>query len=140
LAPPIVTNFGPSHLTRGLVGDDVAVPELSEVEVMQVRELVAREQFVREEARASSSFGDQLDVWERDGALVRLTRDRGQWWCDLSRRGWRDWFDVDLVAEAFGSKSQSPADRIGDVIGKFADDRLLEALRTYRSDQLGDGV
>jgi hypothetical protein len=140
LAPPIVTNLGPSHLTRGLVGDDVAVPELSEVEAMQVRELVAREQFVREEARASSSFGDQLDVWERDGALVRLTRDRGQWWCDLSRRGWSDWFDVDLVAEAFGSKSQSPADRIGDVIGKFADDRLLEALRTYRSDQLGDGV
>jgi hypothetical protein len=47
---------------------------------------------------------------------------------------------VDLVAGACGSKSQSPADGIGDVIGKFADDRLLEVLRAYRSDQLGDGV
>lgn len=103
--------------------------ELSDVDAAEVRALVAREQFVVDSARVSEGFGDEQQVWERDGALVRLTRDRGQWWCELSRRGWSDWFDVDLAAGAFGSKSHGPAGRVADVIAKFADDRMLDPLR-----------
>ena len=76
--------------------------KLSDDEAAGVRELISREQFVVESARVSGDFGEEQQVWERGGALVRLTRDRGQWWCELSRRGWSDWFDVDLVAGALG--------------------------------------
>jgi hypothetical protein len=107
------------------------VAELSDVEAAEVRVLVAREQFVIEST--SADFGEQ-QVWERGGVLVRLTRDRRQWSCELSRRGWRDWFDVDLVAAAFGSKSDGPAERIADVIDKFADDRMLQPLTAFRDD------
>jgi hypothetical protein len=109
---------------------DVGV--LNDTEARQVRELVVRGEFAVGSARVSEGFGDEQQVWERDGALVRLTRDRGQWWCDLSHRGWSDWFDVDLAAAALGSKSYGPADRIADVIDKFTDNRLLEPLLAYR--------
>lgn len=131
--------WAPLEDVRFGLGEDADVAELSGDEVAGVRELITREQFVIESARASGDFGDEQQVWERGGALVRLTRDRGQWWCELSRRGWRDWFDVDLVAGAFGSRSDGPAERIADVIDKFADDRMLEPLRAFRDGQRRNG-
>jgi hypothetical protein len=104
-----------------------------------VRAFVTREQFTVELTTLSENFGDEQHVWEQGGALVRLTRDRGQWWCELSRRGWNDWFDVDLVATAFGSKSYWPAERVAEVIHSFADDRMLEPLRSFRDDQRREG-
>jgi hypothetical protein len=123
-----------------VVGEDADVAELSDGEAAGVRELVARERFVVDSARASGYFDDEQQVWERGGALVRLTHDRGQWWCELSRRGWSDWFDVDLVACALGSRSNGPAERIADVIDRFADDRILEPLRAFRDDQRSSGL
>jgi hypothetical protein len=110
------------------------VAELSETEAGEIREFVVRNQFVVRSAGTFDGFGDEQQVWERDGALVRLTHDRGEWWCDLSHFGWSDWFDVDLAAGAFGSKSYGRTDRVGDVIDKFTDDRMLEPLRAYRAD------
>jgi hypothetical protein len=63
------------------LGEDADVAELSDVEAAEVRVLVAREQFVIEST--SADFGEQ-QVWERGGVLVRLTRDRRQWSCELS--------------------------------------------------------
>src|SRR4051794_6725293 len=42
----------------------------------------------------SAPFGDRQEVWERDGTLIHLTRDRGQWWYDLSRRSTNVWLDI----------------------------------------------
>ena len=105
---------------------------LSEGDAARVRAFVEREQFDLEFLTTIGGFGDEQRVWDREGALVRLTRDRGQWWCDLSHRGSPDWFDIDLVAAALGSKSNDVVDRVGGVIGAFTDGRLLEPLRAYR--------
>jgi len=108
------------------------VGTLSDEEAAEVQAFVDREQFTLEFVTTVGEFGDEQRIWARDGALVRLSRDRGQWWCELSHRGWPDWFDIDVVAGALGSKSYEPADRVSDVIDKFTDDRLLEPLRAFR--------
>jgi hypothetical protein len=109
---------------------------LSDEDAAAVRVFVEREQFELDCVTTAGGFGDEQRVWDRDGALVRLTRDRGQWWCELSHRGWPVWFDIDLVAAALDSKSNDCVDRLGEVVGKFTDGRLLEPLRAYR-DRLG---
>ena len=43
-------------------------------------------------------FDDEQATWRDEFGLVRLTRDREQWWCDLSVDGWDDGFCLDLVA------------------------------------------
>lgn len=108
------------------------VAELNDDEAREVRRFVEREHFLVDSTITIGGFGDEQRVWERDGALVRLTKDRGQWWCELSHRGCTDWFDLDLVAVAFGSKSYGPAERLGDVINNFTNDRLQGPLRAYR--------
>jgi hypothetical protein len=74
-----------------------------------------------------ASFGNVQDVWEREGTLVRLTRDRGQWWYDLSRNGSAVWLDVDLVSGAMGYKQTDPAERVA-VVASTIDDRVFGAL------------
>ena len=74
-----------------------------------MRDAVRSEQFtpVSRLASPEDSGNEQTEtVWSRGQALVRLTRDRGQWWCDLSLAGWTEWFDVDVVAGFFQSKEQ----------------------------------
>jgi hypothetical protein len=77
----------------------------------------------------AAAFGDRQDVWEREGTLVRLTRDRGQWWYDVSRSGTNVWLDVDSVAGALGYKQTAPVERVQVVAGRL-DDRVFGALRT----------
>lgn len=72
-------------------------------------------------------FGDEQTTLSRGQALVRLTRDRGQWWCDLSLAGWADWFDVDAVAAFFESKEQAVDRRV--LLVDQLTDRLLEPLK-----------
>lgn len=104
--------------------------KLTEGEASAVREWLGRNQFENVERTGGDSapFGDQREVWERDGTLFRLTRDRGQWWYDLSRRGAGHWLDVDSVAGAVQSKSQAPVERVADVAS--IDDRLFSAIST----------
>ena len=47
-----------------------------------------------------AGFGDQQDIWDRDGTLVRLTRGRCQSCYDMSRPGTNVWLDVDTIAAA----------------------------------------
>jgi hypothetical protein len=113
------------------VREDRDVSELSEVEVEAIRKWLVRNQFdhVSGVGGDSAPFGDSQDVWERDGTLLRLARDRGQWWYDLSRSGTAVWLDVDAVAAASGCKSVVPVERVADVVG-WVDDRVFAALAT----------
>lgn len=63
------------------------------------------------------------------GTRFRLTRDRGQWWYDISRDGADLWLDVDGVAGAMGSKSTIPVERVADLASSI-DDRVFVALST----------
>ena len=103
--------------------------DLTDDEADAVGGWLDRHEFEKVSSRGgdSSPFGDRQDVWERDGTLVRLTRDRGQWWYDVSRHGANVWLDVDSVAGALGSKSTAPVDRVADVTGSI-DDRVFGAL------------
>lgn len=48
-----------------------------------------------------ANFGDRYLRLARDDTGVRLVRDRGQWFIDLSARAWGGgWFDVPLVMAA----------------------------------------
>jgi hypothetical protein len=114
---------------------DARVGQLSGDEADQTGSLLVRERFVVESAIVSDAFGDKQRVWARGDAFVRLTRDRGQWWCHVSRRGWSDWFDIDFVAGVCGSQSIGPVERLGDVIAEFADDQMLETLTARRDEE-----
>jgi hypothetical protein len=106
------------------------VPELTADDVATVRAWLRRNQFesVQESGGDSGPFGDRREVWQRDGTLVRLTRDRGQWWYDLSRKGAGYWLDVDSVAGEMSIKSTAPVERVADVAS--IDDRKFSALST----------
>jgi hypothetical protein len=56
--------------------------ELTDEDAGDVRDWLDRNQFqhVSSLGGDTTAFGDRQDVWERDGTLVRLSRDRGQWW------------------------------------------------------------
>lgn len=77
----------------------------------------------------TTGFGDRHDIWERDGTLIRLTRDRGQWWYDMSRTGIGSWLDVDTVSAAMGYKLTAPVERVADIASSI-DDRDFGALLT----------
>lgn len=104
--------------------------ELTAEEAETVRGWLRRNRFenVSSVGGDSAGFGDRQEVWERDGTLFRLTCDRGQWWCDLSRSGADLWLDVDGVAGASGSTSTALVERVADVAS--VDDRKFSALST----------
>lgn len=103
--------------------------ELTAEEAEAVRGWLNTHQFERVSSIGGDSgpFGDRQDVWDRDGTLIRLTRDRGQWWYDLSRRSTNAWLDIDAVAGAMGLKSSTPMERLVHLAGSI-DDRVFSAL------------
>jgi hypothetical protein len=105
------------------------VSALTDEDAEAVRSWLERHQFehVSTVGGDSAPFGDRQDIWERRDTLFRVTRDRGQWWYDLSRSGAEIWLDVDGVAGAMGSKSTEPVERVADVASSI-DDRVFEAL------------
>ena len=93
---------------------------------------LGREGFSRVSFREDPDhFDDQQATWSDGDARVRLTRDRGEWWCDLSYGAWSDWFDLDLVAGFLESKEQAPEDRV--ILVRQLRDGLREPLVAYRS-------
>ena len=75
----------------------------------------------------TTGFGDRQDIWERNGTLIRVTRDRGEWWYDMSRAGTGSWLDVDTVAGAMAYKLTAPVERVA-YIAASIDDRVFGAL------------
>jgi hypothetical protein len=105
---------------------------LSEEEAEAVRSWLDRNQFElvsSSEGDESGLLGDRQDVWERDGTLLRLTRDHGQWHYDLSRTGANVWLDIDRVAASMGTTSTVPVDRVADIAPSM-NDRVFGALST----------
>jgi hypothetical protein len=105
------------------------VAELTDDEAEGLRKWLDQNQFehLSEGGGDSAGLGDRVDAWERDGTLVRLTRDaRGQWWYALSRGG-RVWLDVDRVASAMGTTSTVPFERVAELAGSM-NDRVFDAL------------
>jgi hypothetical protein len=107
----------------------VTVAELSNDDAEAVLGWLERNEFrlVKTVGGPSTPFGDRRDTWERDGALVRLTRDRGQWWYDMSRTGTNVWLDVDELSGAMGFKPTTPVERI-EVAVATENDRVFDAL------------
>lgn len=107
-----------------------SVSELTEDEAANVRDWLGRNQFENVESTGGDSApsGDRQEVWERDGTLIRLAWDRGQWWYDVSRNGAGHWLDVDGVAAELGWKSTAPAERVAHVAR--IDDRKFSAVST----------
>lgn len=68
-------------------------PEAVDPEVLRLaNELRDRGYSIVRERYDAASFGDALIVLEFDTSLVRLVRDRGQWFVELSCGGVDDWF------------------------------------------------
>jgi len=110
---------------------DVYMSRLTDEDAEDVRLWLSRNAFkdVSSVGGDTTDFGDRQDTWERDGTLVRLTRDRGQWWYDMSRTGTGSWLDVDTVSGAMGYKLTAPVERVA-YIASSIDDRVFGALLT----------
>jgi hypothetical protein len=39
-----------------------------------------------------------LEEWSEGSRRLRLIKDRGQWFLEIGRDGWDDWFELDLVS------------------------------------------
>lgn len=110
---------------------NVHMAELTDEEVHELQSWLDANRFERVSSVGgdNAGFGDRQDVWERGGTRLRVTRDRGQWFYDLSRSGASVWLDVDRVVEAMGYKSARAMERAADV-ASFVDDRVFESLKT----------
>jgi hypothetical protein len=105
--------------------------ELTDDDAEEVRRWLGRNEFEHLSTAGGNTtgFGDRQDIWERGGTLIRVTRDRGQWWCDMSRTGAGSWLDVDTVAGAMGYKLTACVERVAYVASSI-DDRVFGALIT----------
>lgn len=102
---------------------------LGDEEAEAVRGWLAHNNFVHvSKDRSDPPLFDRQDVWERDGTLVRLSRDRsGQWRYDLSRNDAGPWLDVDRIAAALGCDAPVPVERLAEVAASM-NDRVFGAL------------
>ena len=108
--------------------------EVSEDEVNAVIQWLRTHHFEQSATRAGDGFGDRLEVWAKGRDLVRLVRDRGQWFVDVGRDGWDDWFDVDLVNYVVDTKEDTVVGRLAAVAAARLD-HLLPALTEARRQQ-----
>jgi hypothetical protein len=93
------------------LADDVHIPAdafLPPVRAL-LDELLGRGYATGEERYDEDSFGNALVVLERDGTLVRLVRDRGQWFVEVAGAAEGDWF-APVVWHAFLESSMPPLD------------------------------
>jgi hypothetical protein len=109
----------------------VSMTEITADEAVAGRAWLGRNQFdlVSTRGGKDAAFGDQQEVWVRDGTLIRLTRDRGQWWADVSRQDTDVWLDAFEVGGALGEKSQLFEHRLA--TAAIVDDRVFGALVGY---------
>lgn len=110
-------------------------------------ELGRRGYAIGEERYDEDSFGNGLIVLERNDTLVRLVRDRGQWFVEVAGAAGSDWF-APVVWHAFLESSMPPLetasfdeqsellladlDRIETVSDGFGEQELAD-LRAWRS-------
>ncbi len=66
-------------------------PAQDEVQVVEAP-LRARGYHVVSERYDGASFGDAEVTFERGATLVRVVRDRGQWFVEATARDWSEWF------------------------------------------------
>lgn len=111
--------------------------ELSPTEVESVIEWLDHAGYARRNQQDGLGFGDHLEEWERGRQLVRLVRDRGQWFLDVGQSGWTDWFDIDLTAFVIGSRADSVVDRMA-AAAEANLEHLLPALQEARRKQAED--
>ena len=52
--------------------------------------------FVCDADDASESFGDRVVMCDGPAFAVRMVCDRGQWFLEVGRVDWDEWFDVDV--------------------------------------------
>jgi hypothetical protein len=115
-----------------------AMGELSEAEGHTIAEWLSANEFTVADQSRDAPFGDQHDDWVRLGLMVRIVRDRGQWFAELSRQGWGTWFDIDLVAIVLGDRSVDALSRVIVAAGALTDDHLLPALTSLRKERAAD--
>jgi len=91
------------------------VTDIGEDEAAEVLLWLGRNQFELRSriGGASEAFGDEQSIWTRGPARVRVTRDHGQWWCDVGWEPSRIWLGVHDVAGAMGTNEYSTTERLG---------------------------
>lgn len=109
--------------------EDGQVAQLTSGDAEAVRLWLESHQFqqVSSIGGKDAPFGDRQEVWECGGTLIRLTRDSGQWWYDISRSGFEFWLDVDRASAAMGYKQTDPTERVA-VISSTIDDQVFTVL------------
>lgn len=113
-ATTVRSRRGPEERQDQQVGTGGAVTDIGEAEAAEVLAWLPRNQF---ELRSrvggeGEAFGDEQSIWSRGPARVRVTRDRGQWWCDVGWSPLAVWLDIHNVAGAMHTKLYSTADRL----------------------------
>jgi hypothetical protein len=122
---------------------DIIPPEVNDLGA----ELRRRGYFVADERYDDDAFGNALILFERDGTLVRVMRDRGQWFAEVSAAGWNDWFAPiiwrallgssmpSLEPTAFADQAQALLDDLDriEATNRSSDDEQLARLRAWRS-------
>lgn len=103
--------------------------KLTDEDAKDVRYWLGRHEFehVSSVGGGTTAFGNCQDVWEQNGTLIRVTRDRGQSWYHISRTGATSWLDVDTVAGAMGYKLTAPVERVA-YVATSINDRVFGAL------------
>jgi hypothetical protein len=110
------------------------VAEVSEDEVHAVIEWLRTHYFEHSGSRDGGGLGDHLEEWANGRDLVRIVRDGEQWWVNVGRDGWDDWFDIDLVNYVVDTREDTVVGRVA-AVSRAELDHLLPALIEARGQQ-----
>jgi len=114
---------------RREIGQSVRVAPVPAEEVEVIDAWLASNRFVVIETRESASVGFRLQQWQSGDSLVRITRNGGRWFVEVSRSDWDEWFEIDLVNYVCDFRQNSALGRTK--AAAHADiDHLLPALRS----------
>jgi hypothetical protein len=105
------------------------------VQVVEPR-LRARGYHVVSERHDDASFGDAEVTFERGATVVRVVRDRGQWFVEATAKGWSEWF-APTIWRALLSGSMPPLDAVpfdGQAQSLFDDLHRIESVTEAASD------
>lgn len=107
---------------------------LSKAEVVEAESWLRTQQFERTRQLEGAGFGDRLEEWSDGSFLVRLVRDRSQWFVEVSRSGWTDCFELDLIAWAIDTKETSITGRLSAISSRELDHLLLTSMKPASSE------
>lgn len=101
----------------------------------KLAESLMRAGFAGPTTEKSASFGDLVMRFDRSSLEIRFVSDRGQWFLEIRRTGWDDWFDPDTWRACLHGlpieREPRPLDQQAEFVAGELDDLVIAVDRRF---------